>query len=254
MAVEVIQSDVLRTVAHGFLGRKGGVSTGIYAGLNVGLGSEDARESVIQNRLLGVQSVLPGATLARVHQFHSADVVQVDSAIPQDDPPRGDAMVTDQPNLLLGIVTADCVPVLFADTDAGVIGAAHAGWKGAISGVLENTITTMEKLGAQASRISCAIGPCIAQKSYEVDEGFFRNFVTQNAQNERFFGDGKAGHYQFDIEGYVAARLAAAGIRTVACLGEDTYSQLDRFFSYRRSCHLGEPGYGRQLSLIGLRP
>jgi YfiH family protein len=253
MAVEVIQSDVLRTVAHGFLGRKGGVSTGIYAGLNVGLGSEDVRESVIQNRLLGVQSVLPGATLARVHQFHSADVVQVDNAISQDDPPRGDAMVTDQPNLLLGIVTADCVPVLFADTDAGVIGAAHAGWKGAISGVLENTIAVMEKLGAQIDHISCAIGPCIAQKSYEVDEGFFRNFVAQAAQNERFFADGKAGHYQFDIEGYVAARLAAAGIRTVACLGEDTYSQPDRFFSYRRSCHLGEPGYGRQLSLIGLR-
>ena len=254
MAVEVIQSSMLRSVAHGFLGRKGGVSTGIYAGLNVGLGSEDARESVIENRLLSVQSVLPGARLARVHQFHSPDVVRIGQDISEDNPPRGDAMVTDEPNVLLGIVTADCVPVLFADVEANVIGAAHAGWKGAISGVLENTITAMEKLGADVGRISCAIGPCISQKSYEVDEGFFRNFVKHAAPNERFFADGKAGHYQFDIEGYVASRLAAAGIKTVQCLGEDTYSQPDRFFSYRRSCHLSEPGYGRQISLIGLRP
>ena len=254
MAVEVIQSGVLRRVAHGFVGRKGGASTGIYAGLNVGLGSEDARETVIENRRLAVHSVLPGAGLARVHQFHSPDVVQVGNDISEDDPPRGDAMVTNQPNVLLGIVTADCVPVLFADIESSVVGAAHAGWKGAISGVLENTISAMEKLGADVGRISCAIGPCISQKSYEVDEGFFRNFVEQSAPNERFFADGKAGHYQFDIEGYVASRLASAGIRTVECLGEDTYSQPDRFFSYRRSCHLGEPGYGRQLSLIGLRP
>lgn len=253
MTVEVIQSGVLSSVAHGFLGRAGGASTGIYAALNVGLGSEDVRETVVENRRRAVEAVLPGATLARVHQFHSPDVVQIGQDIVEDDPPRGDAMVTNQPNLLLGIVTADCVPVLFADVDAGVIGAAHAGWKGAIGGVLENTITAMVKLGAELGRIRCAIGPCISQKSYEVDEGFFRHFVAQAAPNERFFGNGKAGHYQFDIEGYVAARLAAAGMRTVACLGEDTYSQPDRFFSYRRTCHLGEPGYGRQLSLIGLR-
>jgi YfiH family protein len=162
-------------------------------------------------------------------------------------------MVTDQPNVLLGIVTADCVPVLFADVEAGVIGAAHAGWKGAIGGVLENTLSAMVQLGADVDHIRCAIGPCISQKSYEVDESFCHHFITQAAPNESFFADGKAGHYQFDIEGYVAARLAAAGMRTVACLGEDTYSQPNRFFSYRRSCHLGEPGYGRQLSLIGLR-
>lgn len=254
MSVEVIESGVLGGVAHGFLGRKGGTSTGIYAGLNVGLGSEDARETVVENRRLAVNAVLPGATLARVHQFHSPDVIRVGQDILNDDPPRGDAMVTDQPDVLLGIVTADCVPVLLADVEAGVVGAAHAGWKGAMSGILENTVAAMAKLGADVSRISCAIGPCISQKSYEVDEGFFRNFVAETAPNERFFADGKAGHYQFDIEGYVASRLAAAGIRTVECLGEDTYSQPDRFFSYRRSCHLGEPGYGRQLSLIGLRP
>lgn len=254
MTVEVIRSGVLDSVAHGFLGRIGGVSSGIYVGLNVGLGSDDARETIIENRRRAVEAVLPGAILARVHQIHSPDVVQIDQNIAEDDPPRGDAMVTNRPNILLGIVTADCVPVLFADIEAGVIGAAHAGWKGAIGGVLENTIAVMEKLGAQRGRIRCAVGPCISQKSYEVDAGFFGNFVDDAAPNDRFFSDGKMGHYQFDIEGYTASRLASAGIRTVACLGEDTYSQPDRFFSYRRSCHLGEAGYGRQLSLIGLHP
>jgi polyphenol oxidase len=250
--VEVIRSRVLGSVPHGFLGRNGGVSTGIYAGLNVGLGSDDERESVIENRRRAVKAVLPGASLARVHQFHSPDVVAVACAEQQDDPPKGDAMVTDRPGILLGIVTADCVPVLFVDHQAKVVGAAHAGWKGAITGVTDNTLSAMEALGADRSRIACAIGPCIAQKSYEVDEAFFRRFADDDAANERFFADGKPGHYQFDIEGYVAARLAGAGIGKVECLGEDTYSQPDRFFSYRRSCHLGEPGYGRQISLIGL--
>jgi polyphenol oxidase len=249
--VEVIKSNRLDGIPHGFLGRMGGVSMGIYAGLNVGLGSEDEREAVLENRRRAGEAVLPGAALARVYQVHSPDVVAGTSAS-EDEPPKGDAMVTDRPGLLLGIVTADCVPVLFADTQAGVVGAAHAGWKGAITGVTDNTIVAMEKLGADRTRIVCAIGPCIAQKSYEVDEGFFRRFAEEDAANERFFADGKAGHYQFDIEGYVAARLAAAGIGKVECLGEDTYSQPDRFFSYRRSCHLGEPGYGRQISLIGL--
>ena len=133
------------------------------------------------------------------------------------------------------------------------VGAAHAGWKGAINGITDNTIAAMEKLGAHRDRIVCAIGPCILQKSYEVDEGFFRRFVEADEANERFFADGKAQHYQFDIEGYVAARLASAGIRRIACLSEDTYSQPERFYSYRRSCHKNEAGYGRQISLIGLK-
>jgi polyphenol oxidase len=251
MNVEVITSRVLGETPHGFLGRIGGVSTGIYAGLNVGLGSEDEREAVIENRRRAVDAVLPGAALARVYQVHSPDVVAF-TAASGEDPPKADAMVTDRSGLLLGIVTADCVPVLFADTEAGVVGAAHAGWKGAITGVTDNTIAAMELLGAHRANIACGIGPCIAQKSYEVDDSFFRRFAEDDAANERFFADGKPGHYQFDIEGYVAARLAAAGIGKVECLGEDTYSQPDRFFSYRRSCHLGEPGYGRQISLIGL--
>jgi polyphenol oxidase len=250
--VEALRSKLLSDIPHGFLGRRGGVSGGIYAGLNVGLGSDDERAAVLENRQRAVDAVLPGADLVRVHQFHSPDVVTTLSAVDPNDPPKGDAMVTNQPGLLLGIVTADCVPVLFADNEAGVIGAAHAGWKGAISGVTDNTIAAMEALGADRNRIACAIGPCIAQKSYEVDAGFFRRFVEADEANERFFIDGKAEHYQFDIEGYVAARLAAAGIKRVACLGEDTYSQEDRFFSYRRSCHRNEAGYGRQISLIGL--
>lgn len=252
MAVEVIKAQSLNDIPHGFLGRVGGISSGIYAGLNVGLGSDDEREAVIENRRRAVEAVLPGAALARVYQVHSPDVVTIVARGDDEKPPKGDAMVTDRPGILLGIVTADCVPVLFADFDAGVIGAAHAGWKGAISGVTDNTISAMEALGADRSRIVCAIGPCIAQKSYEVDVGFFRRFAEGDAANERFFSDGKSGHYQFDVEGYVAARLAAAGIGKVECLGEDTYSQPSRFFSYRRSCHLGEPGYGRQISLIGL--
>jgi len=253
MAVEVIRSDALGDIAHGFLGRIGGVSTGIYAGLNCSLGSDDVRENVIENRRRAVAAIMPGAALSRVYQIHSPDVVTVTGPMDQDDPPKADALVTDRPNILLAVQTADCVPVLFADTRAGVVGAAHSGWKGAITGVNESTIVAMEKLGAMRDQIVCAIGPCIAQKSYEVDEGFFRNFVEHAAANERFFTDGKAGHYQFDIEGYVASRLATAGINVVECLGQDTYSQPDRFFSYRRSCHLNEPGYGGQMSMIGLR-
>jgi polyphenol oxidase len=157
---------------------------------------------------------------------------------------------------LLGISTADCVPVLFADHEAGVVGAAHSGWKGAIGGVNEATLAAMETLGADRSRIACAIGPCIAQKSYEVDDAFFARFVqtdpAADPANERFFGVGKAGHHQFDIEGYVASRLAAAGVKQIECLGQDTYSQPERFFSYRRSCHNSEGDYGAQISLIGL--
>jgi len=254
MAVEVIRSDALGDIAHGFLGRIGGVSKGIYAGLNCSLGSDDVRENVIENRRRAVAAVMPSAALARVYQIHSPDVITVTGPMDQDDPPKADALVTDRPDILLAVQTADCVPVLFADTRAGVVGAAHSGWKGAITGVNESTIVAMEKLGATRDQIVCAIGPCIAQKSYEVDEGFFRNFVENAAQNERFFTDGKAGHYQFDIEGYVASRLATAGINVVECLGQDTYSQPERFFSYRRSCHLNEPGYGGQMSMIGLRP
>lgn len=252
MTIEITKAKSLNAVPHGFLGRTGGVSGGIYASLNIALGSKDDRSNVIENRRRAVESVMPGAALARVYQIHSADVVTVTKPADQDNPPKADAIVTNTPGILLGISTADCVPVLFADIQAGVVGAAHSGWKGAIGGVSEATITAMEALGADRTRITCAIGPCIAQKSYEVDDAFFARFASEDPANERFFGGGKAGHHQFDIEGYVAARLAAAGIRKIECLGKDTYSQPDRFFSYRRTCHLGEDDYGTQISLIGL--
>lgn len=245
-------SPLLDGAKHGFLGRAGGVSKGIYRGLNMGLGSDDDRESIMENRRRAVAVVLPGSELATVHQIHSADVVTVTAPLPLDQRPQADAMVTDQPGLLLGILTADCVPVLFHDPKAKVIGAAHAGWKGALAGVTDQTLMAMEALGAERTDIVCAIGPCIAQPSYEVDTGFRARFLQTDPANDRFFATGKPDHFQFDIESYVAARLDAAGVCAIEKLGLDTYALEDRYFSYRRSCHRGEPGYGRQISLIGL--
>ncbi|BBD99777.1 peptidoglycan editing factor PgeF [Sphingobium amiense] len=250
--IELLRAPGLEGVPHGFAGRWGGVSGGVHAGLNVGLGSEDEREAVLRNRDLAVNALLPGATLVTARQVHSPDVVTVRDAIDEADRPAADAMVTDRAGLALGILTADCVPVLFADMAAGVVGAAHAGWKGAIAGVTDATVAAMEALGARADRIACAIGPCIGRASYEVDDAFAARFAQADAANERFFTPGRPGHQQFDIAAYVAARLAAAGIGRIAMLDEDTYSQPDRFFSYRRACHRGESDYGRQISMIAL--
>ncbi|WP_408591763.1 peptidoglycan editing factor PgeF [Novosphingobium sp.] len=250
--VKALTHPALAGAAHGFLGRKGGVSTGIHAGLNVSY-SEDDPVHTAENRRRAGEAVLPGARLLTCYQIHSAEVVTVDSSWADADRPRADALVTDRPGLLLGVLTADCAPVLFHDAHAGVVGAAHAGWKGAFTGVTDATIAAMEALGAQRGRIAAVVGPCIAQKSYEVDDAFERRFSEAVPQNERFFRTGKPGHAWFDLEGYVAARLQAAGIGMVAMLGEDTYAQESRFFSFRRATHRGEPGYGRQISLIGLR-
>jgi polyphenol oxidase len=249
--VDVITAASFGTLPHGFLGRRGGVSAGIHGGLNVGLGSDDDRIAVLENRRRAAGAVLPGAPLVTVHQVHSADVITVEAPWGDDARPKADAIVTNRPGVLLGILTADCGPVLFADGDAGVIGAAHAGWKGAIAGVTDATITAMEALGADRSRITAAIGPCIARASYEVDDGFLRRFEEADPANERFFTPGRTGHHQFDLEGYIAARLAAAGVTRVEALGLDTYSDPDRFFSFRRATHNSEPDYGRQISLIG---
>jgi YfiH family protein len=248
-AVEVIRSDALGGVPHGFLGRRGGVSQGVVAGLNIGHGADDDAEAVAENRHRAAEAVLPGAALATVYQVHSPDVVEVRSPWPHEERPRADAMVTDRPGLLLGVVTADCAPVLLADAEAGVIGAAHAGWRGAHGGVLEATVEAMAKLGARPGRIAAAIGPAIAQRSYEVDDRFRARFA---ADDERFFAPGRAGHWQFDLEGYAAARLRAASVEALDSLRLDTYPDDARFFSYRRSVHRGEPAYGRQFSLIGL--
>ncbi|HEX4737762.1 MAG TPA: peptidoglycan editing factor PgeF [Allosphingosinicella sp.] len=253
MTVEVLRAAALDGISHGFLGRRGGVSEGVCAGLNVGLGSGDDRAAIAENRRRAIAAVAPGALLVTVHQIHSPDVVYA-GPWPDDGRPRADAMVTDRPGLAIGILTADCAPVLLADAEAEVIGAAHAGWKGALGGVVEATVTAMERLGADRARIAAAIGPCIARKSYEVDEGFFRRFAEADPENERFFAAGeREGHHQFDLEGFVLSRLAAAGLGRIEALGEDTYTQPDRFFSYRRATHRGEPDYGRQVSLIALQ-
>lgn len=237
---------------HGFLGRAGGVSTGIFAGLNVGLGSSDDPEAVRENRRRAVAAVAPGATLVTVHQVHSAEVVTVTAPIPNDARPPADAMVTDVPGLALGVLTADCAPVLLADTAAGVIGAAHSGWKGALADIPAATVAAMVALGAERARITAAIGPCIARASYEVDGTFRDRFLADDPEHDSFFSRGRGDRWQFDLEGLVALRLARAGVGRVVALGLDTYPEADRWFSYRRTTHRGEADYGRQLSLIAL--
>lgn len=250
--VEVIRSSVLDGVPHGFLGRRGGVSEGDLAGLNVGIGSGDDRRSIAENRRRAVEAVLPGAKLATVHQVHSADAVYVAAPWDQEARPHADAMYTDRPGLLLGILTADCAPVLLADAEAGVVGAAHAGWRGALAGVTDTVVSEMELIGASRGRIAAAIGPCIAMPSYEVDEEFREHLLAADPANDRFFSAPVAKGLRFDLPAYVRHRLIAAGIDTVETIHLDTYSNADRFYSYRRATHSGEPDYGRQISLIGV--
>ncbi len=261
--MEVIRSAVLAGVAHGFLGARGGVFTGVVPGLHVGASvagaAGDDPAAIAENRARAVRAVMPHAAgharLVTVCQVHSPDCVLAGEWA-DDQRPLADALVTDRPGLTLGILTADCAPVLLADGQAnggrGVVGAAHAGWKGAVAGVTENTVAAMVALGARVERISAAIGPCIAQGSYEVDEGFLARFLAESSGNERFFIRGRPGHWQFDLSGYVADRLLLAGVGRVDVLGLDTYAAPDRFFSFRRATHRGEPAHGRQIALIGL--
>ncbi|MES2984341.1 MAG: peptidoglycan editing factor PgeF [Pseudomonadota bacterium] len=245
-------SLVSERIAHGFFGRAGGVSTGLYRGLNCGAGSRDDQTHIAENRAR-VARALGGTptALCTLYQIHSPDVVIVHA--PFDGPaPQADALVTNTPGLVLGILTADCTPVLFADAQAGVIGAAHAGWKGAHGGVLENTLAAMETLGARRADITAAIGPTIAQASYEVGPEFIARFAP--AEQQQFFRPSmRAGHHQFDLPAYVVHRLTHAGVQQLATLGMDTCSDRECFFSYRRATLAGEADYGRQLSAIVLR-
>ncbi len=241
----------LAGVAHAFLERGGGVSTGLYAGLNCGFGSGDERDAVSENRRRALASV--GADhLATLYQIHSAEAVTL------TEPPRGlraDGMATDRPGLALGILTADCAPVLFADAQAGVVGAAHCGWRGALAGIAEAVLERMERLGARAGRTVAAVGPCIAQASYEVGPEFREAFEAADPDNGRWFvAAERAGHFRFDLAGYVAGRLERAGLAAVSVVDADTCAEAARFFSYRRACLNGEADYGRQLSLVVLRP
>jgi len=251
--VEVNCAGALSGVPHGFLGRRGGVSSGVTAGLDMGRrGMTEISPELAENRRRAIEAVLPGAKLVTLYQIHSADCVSVADPWPDALRPHADAVVTDRPGLALGILTADCAPILLADREAGVVGAAHAGWKGALGGVTDATLVAMEALGARRDRIAAAIGPCIARASYEVDAAFERRFTADDPANERFFAPGRDGHAQFDLEAYVAHRLATAGVRTVEAMGFDTYALDDRFYSYRRATHRGEPDYGRQMAIIGL--
>jgi YfiH family protein len=235
-------------IAHGFFGRMGGVSTGLYDSLNCGPGSADAPELVAENRTGVVAAIRPGARLATLAQIHSPIVHVVGMDWDESLHPQGDALVSAVPDRMLGILTADCAPVLFADPGARVIGAAHAGWKGALGGVLEATISAMERLGARRDDIRAAIGPCISQANYEVGPEF-----PAKVGDRRFFRPSDApGRFRFDLAGFAADRLARAGIADIATLGLCTYPQDNGFFSFRRTTHRSESDYGREISVIVL--
>ncbi|MEM7169347.1 MAG: peptidoglycan editing factor PgeF [Pseudomonadota bacterium] len=243
-------------ISHGFFTRQGGVSEGLYGSLNCGFGSDDQAHNVAENRArIAADLGLASEYLLTVYQVHSPDVVEVTEPWRREEAPQADAMVTRTPGLALGILTADCVPVLFADGEAGVVGAAHAGWKGALDGVVEATIGAMESLGAMRKRVVAAIGPSIEQTSYEVGPEFPAPFLDQDVSHERFFERSpRDGHFQFDIKGYVESCLRRSGVSEIEVRPEDTYAEEGCFFSYRRSCHKKEPDYGRGLSAIALKP
>lgn len=240
---------------HAFFTRLGGVSEGLYASLNGGLGSSDdpARVRANRRRMAEELGVSPSA-LVSIHQVHSPDAVIIEAPW-SGERPKADGMATRVPGLALAITTADCGPVLFADPHAGVVGAAHAGWRGALAGVLESTIARMEELGADRSRIVAALGPMISGAAYEVGSDLMSRFIGADPTNERFFtANGRPGHAQFDLPAYIGARLAAAGIGEFAAVGHCTYREEERFFSFRRATHRGEADYGRLISAITLIP
>lgn len=250
MTLEILTSDVLAETRHGFFSRRGGASSGVFKGLNCGLGSSDQREIVLTNRarVASAMEVTPDQ-LVTVHQHHSADVLTLEA--PPTDNPKADAMVTNQPGLALGILTADCEPVLFADHVAGVIGAAHAGWGGALKGVLENTVEAMVALGASRDNIQAVIGPCISQANYEVGPEFFDRFMEDDPDNARFFAGGQGDRMQFDLPGFGLHRLRSVGV-SAEWTRHCTYAEPDRFYSYRRSVHEKDPDYGRLIATIRL--
>ncbi len=241
-------------IRHGFFTRQGGVSTGIYAALNCGLGSRDDAEAVRENRSRAMAAMaLPADALQTAYQVHGTTVLGIEASGPNRE--EADAMVTDLRGVALGILTADCAPVLFADAGAGVIGAAHAGWRGALAGVLASTVEAMEALGAARARIAAAVGPCIGRASYEVGPDFAAPFAAEDAENKQWFSaPNAAGRPHFDLEGYVASKLDALGLASVSVSGADTCADPARYFSYRRSFIAGEPDYGRALSSIALAP
>ena len=252
--MNVLRAKNLQYISHGFFGRRGGVSDGIFASLNCGPGSGDDRAKVIANRMRVTDTLSPGAPLLTLYQIHSGNAVTVTVPWNIGEGPQADAMVTNVSNITLGILTADCAPVLFADPGARVIGAAHAGWKGALGGVTDSTIVAMEALGAKRDRIAASIGPCISRSNYEVGPEFRERFLESDSAFARFFiPSNKPDHFHFDLEGFVAQRLDAAGIANVERASTCTYAAEDEFFSFRRATHRSEKDYGRQVSAIVLK-
>ena len=246
--------SMLPRIRHAFFTRSGGVSQGVYDSLNGGVGSNDAPAKVTENRarMAAALGVKPDHLLT-AYQIHSPDVVVADQPWTQEKRPHADAIVTRTPRLAIGVSTADCGPLLLADAEAGVIGAAHAGWRGALTGVIEAAIAAMETLGAERSRIVAALGPTIRQPNYEVGPEFVARFLAADADNTRFFvASERAGHAMFDLAGYIADRVQRAGIVNFEDLGLCTYAEPERFFSYRRTTKQGEPDYGRHINAIAL--
>lgn len=254
MMLQSARLNALSGLRHAFFTREGGTSKGIYASLNGGIGSKDDPADVAENRKRMAEALKVAPThLVSAYQIHSPDVAVVGPDWEPGTRPRVDAFVTGTPGFAIAVGAADCTPVLFADAEARVIGAAHAGWKGAFTGVLESTVAAMEKLGASRARIAAAIGPTIRQASYEVGPEFVTRFTEADAENARFFAPSKKdGHAMFDIASYVKMRLAGAGVAAIDDLGVDTYADEKRCFSYRRSVHRGEPDYGRMINAIAL--
>lgn len=250
MTLEILTSDTLAPLRHGFFTRRGGASSGIFAGLNCGLGSSDQSDTVAINRARVADAMAVSRdSLVGVHQIHSALVATVTEPGPQG---RADAMVTDVPGLALSILTADCMPVLLADTEAGVIGAAHAGWKGTVDGILEKTLDAMEALGAERDDISAVIGPSISQAAYEVGPEFLERFLSEDPEAQMYFANGQGDRYLFDLPGYGLKRLRNAGVGHAEWTRHCTYGDPFLFYSYRRSVHAGEADYGRLMSVIRL--
>ncbi len=255
MAIEAPALSALPGIRHAFFTRQGGVSEGIYASLNGGLGSSDDPAHVAENRrrMTARLGVAPDA-LASLYQVHSPDVLVVERAWAQGERPKADGMVTNRPGLALGIATADCGPVLFADAQAGVVGGAHAGWKGAFTGALETTLARMEALGARRERIVAVLGPMISAAAYEVGPEFVARFTDSDPAHARYFApSAREGHAMFDLPAFIGARLAAAGVGSFTNLNLCTYADPERFYSYRRTTHRKEPDYGRLISAIALQ-
>lgn len=251
MTLEILTSDAL-TAKHGFFTRKGGGSSGIYTGLNCGLGSNDERDVVMTNRNLVADAMQVDLdTLQSVYQIHSADVATINEVSNRDEI-KADAMVTATKGIALGILTADCAPILLSDPDAGVVGAAHSGWKGAIGGISDATIAAMEALGARRENITAIVGPTISQRAYEVGPEFFDDFIADNMDYTRFFAQGTGDRMQFDLPSFCLHQLRKAGVGHAEWTGHCTYSDPDRFYSYRRTCHQKEADYGRLISVVRL--